>query len=165
MIDSPIIDKETDVKRVNPGESVTFECIAEGLPTPITTWIHPDESIVTNATERMTVIDTITFQDGVHGTQIISKLVIEDIVPDSDYGTYVCEARNSIGQDPDVLLVDLNDTSKKLYFLVFIGVNTILFLIRSWKSIRRCQGLNQDRRISSKTSNIATFYTSVKTAD
>ena len=112
---SPIIEEETDSREVNPGEDVTFECIAEGLPDPGMKWLDPKGVTISNATDRVTVINRITSKDGVHGTVVISNLIIDNVL-ESDYGTYVCEAANSIGQ-PDVFRVHLNGTSEWIFMM------------------------------------------------
>ena len=84
--------------------------MADGLPNPDLSWFDSIGVLITNATTRMTVLETILEEDGIHGTSILTKLVINKI-KESDYGTYRCEARNSVGM-PAILNVHINGTSK-----------------------------------------------------
>ena len=96
---------------MNPGDDVTLECLAHGLPNPEIKWTHPDGNPISNKTERMSVSEIIVDEDGVHGTIIKGLLKIDNLVPSKDYGTYGCMASNSVGE-PDILTIHINGTSK-----------------------------------------------------
>ena len=117
-----ITNKDERTKRVDAGESVTMDCIADGLPRPFFSWSDPNGNAIPSDGDRITILEEIMSYDGVHGTEIKSNLTITN-VKTSDYGDYTCVASNSIGQ-PDMLTVNLNGTSK--YFQVYVIYTYVL---------------------------------------
>lgn len=85
-------------------ETVSFECVAGGLPAPTIRWLKDNLPIETRYTTRIEVAEEVIPSEQAGTEAIRSRLTLSDVVYPSDSGSYSCTADNDVGV-PDVLSV------------------------------------------------------------
>ncbi|XP_038062516.1 hemicentin-1-like [Patiria miniata] len=104
-----ITNPENNYAEANVGERATLVCTAEGNPYPMTTWLGPTGTRITNQSHpgRITLVETIHGRGGVEGYTVTNTLQINTVSGAEDYGYYVCDCGNGIGM-VDTLTILLN---------------------------------------------------------
>ena len=92
------------------GESVTFNCTADGIPRPDLHWFRND-ILVNMENTRISTKEHTAFRGDIPGLNgITSSLTISPTIQRVHQGRYVCQAVNSAGskilQSPYVLTID-----------------------------------------------------------
>ena len=83
---------------VNETETVTFECLATGIPAPTITWLS-DEMVLNNSRVTIRMRNVVSYNrssDGQTVWRVTRTLELVNTV-DADSGTYTCIATNSAG--------------------------------------------------------------------
>ncbi|KPP72194.1 matrix-remodeling-associated protein 5-like, partial [Scleropages formosus] len=94
VVDPPAIKNKTyETLRVSYGDSVSLRCHAKGEPPPSVTWFSPTNRIIAPASDKYHIHND--------GTLVIQK------AQRFDTGNYTCVARNTIGQDKNVVGVEV----------------------------------------------------------
>ena len=85
---------------VNETETVVFECSATGIPAPIITWFRNGMELNSGRfmPQMPTTMSYNRTSDGETVVRVIRTLVLMN-TEDSDSGTYICNATNSVGSD------------------------------------------------------------------
>ncbi|XP_077861999.1 opioid-binding protein/cell adhesion molecule-like [Saccoglossus kowalevskii] len=106
---SPRVNK--DIKRSGASKGATIACEADALPTANITWYkHCNE--INNGGNRRRVIEFV--DDNIRQ----STLWIFNVLPESDYGVYMCKSVNRLGSD--IHHITLNETGKYHNFNVYL---------------------------------------------
>ena len=94
---------------VDEGNSVTFECIATGIPAPEITWLRNGMELNSTSNPRITFGTAnapmnIIRDDGETVQEVSRNLTLANTV-DEDSGSYVCMATNVAGSGNDTFEV------------------------------------------------------------
>ena len=107
---SPVVTSQTPSLNqiiVNMGDSVTFECVAIGIPEPSITWYRHGVELNATATHISIISEGITrIYQGEVVPQITSRLTL-NWTKDEDSGYYVCTANNTATPGEDRALFQL----------------------------------------------------------
>ncbi|KAM9836055.1 matrix-remodeling-associated protein 5 [Aulostomus maculatus] len=88
-----IQDKDRNAAKVFYGETASLKCHAKGEPMPVVTWISPTNRVISPSVDKYQVLND--------GTLVIQK------VQRFDGGNYTCTARNSAGQDLNIIRLEV----------------------------------------------------------
>lgn len=80
------------------GQKVTLECITESYPSSFNYWLHNDnENEIVQGTTDQVIMENVY--------RVVMKLTIRPTKL-SDFGSYKCVAKNSLGEGEEVITVD-----------------------------------------------------------
>ena len=95
---------------INAGARVSFNCSADGVPTPTITWLK-DESIVSESVGKKFKVTNETISTGLRENinESVNSVLLVVGITEEDAGLYVCKATNGRGQN-DVIQTPFNLT-------------------------------------------------------
>ncbi|KAE9528177.1 hypothetical protein AGLY_012599 [Aphis glycines] len=119
----PMIWIQNQLVGAQEGQSVTLECMSEAFPKSIDYWTKDKTTIISNGTKYHTDL-----KDNVYKTHM--KLTIISVTS-SDYGTYQCVSKNSLGETDGT--IKLYGTFMQIIKYVYLDYNHH-FLLRKIKN-------------------------------
>ena len=94
---------------VDAGNTITFVCVAYGIPSPSISWTSGDTAL--NNDSRVTIYEEVVTEDGVIFVNSILELCSTE---EADAGQYSCFADNTLGNDTASFVLTVNAQSKKM---------------------------------------------------
>ena len=97
---------------VNVGDSVTFGCVATGIPAPGITWLRDGVELNTTSDNRVMLgnvsnpIDFVRMDDGEVISQVTRSLTLADAMDSDSAATYTCVASNAAM--PGMVMMDFS---------------------------------------------------------
>ena len=88
------------------GDTVTFECVATGIPAPSITWFRNGSELNTTADPRVTISDPSDRENDGDIIQVNGTLTLV-MTEDDDSGSYECNAMNDASPGEDTASFEL----------------------------------------------------------
>ena len=85
------------------GNTITFVCVAYGIPDPSISWNRGDTTLSNSS--RVTIYDQLLTDNGVTFVQSILELCSAEV---EDAGQYSCFAENTLGNDTAAFVLTVN---------------------------------------------------------
>jgi hypothetical protein len=103
----PYIGEANETIRVNVGESVTFNCTADGVPQPTLTWFNNEALITRGGTPRWLITDSLLTGSRVRDDlesvhSVMSQLTLRDVDAYDNGYVISCQANDGLGNTVSV---------------------------------------------------------------
>ena len=124
-----IVIRPNQTTSADNGNTVTFVCVAYGIPDPSISWNRGDTTLSNGS--RVTIYDQLLTDNGVTFVQSILELCSAEV---EDAGQYSCFAENNLGNDTAAFVLTVNGKAlaygcmycQMNVFVLFVGPPQIL---------------------------------------
>ena len=110
---------------VNMGDTVTFECVATGIPAPSITWFR-DGTELSSARVTVNSADVMSVMDGMGDTIYQSTRTLSlGMTEDGDSGGYECRASNAATPGEDQMPFEVIVQSKQPFTTLLFNSHSL----------------------------------------